>query len=379
MAQIELNGMQVNEVFSKIQDAGITRADAAMLVSGWIFENFGRVRRTFNYATAFPPDDADCVAQFARSFAHEDWVDGESVVQASETTGEEGFNLRFHRIESDLDALGRDAAQAFACLAEMRRDIRVLLDELRAEINRINSDLFDCCGDNDRTGVRPTVELGNFGNLVDNARFMGTTRFFEKEVSLWQTDRGTLILPAVQTVNVDILTDDRVKIPADMARFTLESRAVQNFVRQQPRGFSKEEFVKNFGNERLRSGVSVREALAILPAGASFENLEQMLDQVSDRQAAALRTTAGAQATIATTFGLEADEATVGKASVERLSALPSGVRAALLNNGITTVEQLGQADPDKLSELFRQEGVEASLGQAVEWGTLARTLTRLR
>lgn len=45
------------------------------------------------------------------SFAHQDWVDGEDVGQAEQTTGEDGFNTRFHRIESDLDALGSDFAQ----------------------------------------------------------------------------------------------------------------------------------------------------------------------------------------------------------------------------------------------------------------------------
>src|SRR5262245_22170296 len=124
--KIEVQGKTADEIFNLAIDKGISRSDAAVLVSGWIFENFGRTARTFNYAQAFAAVEAECVARFARSFQHADWIDGESVVQAETTTVEEGFNLRFHRIETDLDALGADVSRAFACLAEMRRSLRSL-------------------------------------------------------------------------------------------------------------------------------------------------------------------------------------------------------------------------------------------------------------
>jgi hypothetical protein len=41
---------------------------------------------------------------FERTFFHSDWVDGEDLVQAE---SDNGFNVRFHQIEDDLDALGR--------------------------------------------------------------------------------------------------------------------------------------------------------------------------------------------------------------------------------------------------------------------------------
>jgi hypothetical protein len=123
--------------------AGFSGDQAEILVS--ILEVVGQTRRTFDYATSFPALDPNCVATFARSFEHQDWIDGESVVQAEQTTGEEGFNLRFHRIEQDLDRLGGDVAKAFLCMAAMRTSLRYLLDEIRAEINRLNNDVYECC------------------------------------------------------------------------------------------------------------------------------------------------------------------------------------------------------------------------------------------
>ena len=128
-SQLELEGKSVQSVFDEITKVGVSSVDASILISSWIFENFGKSKRVFNYQQAFPAADPACVARFNRTFQHADWVDGESMVQAQQTPGEDGFNARFHRIESDLDAVKSDLVQSFACLAAMRAGMRVLLDE----------------------------------------------------------------------------------------------------------------------------------------------------------------------------------------------------------------------------------------------------------
>lgn len=112
-------------------------------------------KRVFSYSAPFVQTAPACQAGFVRSFVHTDWIDGESVVQAGENTLEEGFNLRFHRIEDDLDALAADVARAFVCLGEQRTALSKLLDELRVEINRINSDIHACCGTGSGGWTRP--------------------------------------------------------------------------------------------------------------------------------------------------------------------------------------------------------------------------------
>src|SRR4051812_29352272 len=114
MAIADLTGttMTAEDIFDKLTKTGVSKTEAQLVVANWILGNAGFLPRGFAFNTPFAADEPDCAPQFARSFAHEDWIDGENVVQAEQTTGEEGFNLRFHRIEADLDALGRDVAQA---------------------------------------------------------------------------------------------------------------------------------------------------------------------------------------------------------------------------------------------------------------------------
>src|SRR4051794_28328141 len=133
--QLELEGKPVNAIYQELLAQGLNSSDAAVLVGSWIYENFGRSKRTFSFHQAFPASDPTWVAKFVRSFIHQDWVDGESVVQAQQTTGEDGFNARFHQIENDLDGVRGDVLKAFACLVEMRASVRAMLDEIRAELN----------------------------------------------------------------------------------------------------------------------------------------------------------------------------------------------------------------------------------------------------
>ena len=94
-----LSGISVDSVIKRITDTGIADHDAALIVSGWIFENYGRTRRTFNFAQSFPSTMEACMPPaFVRAFVHQDWTDGEDVVQAGETVNDEGFNSRFHKI-----------------------------------------------------------------------------------------------------------------------------------------------------------------------------------------------------------------------------------------------------------------------------------------
>jgi predicted flap endonuclease-1-like 5' DNA nuclease len=139
--ELDVQGVNASELYAKMTDVGVSQVDAKLLVGSLLIDIFGKRPRTFNYVTPFPGADAACTSDFVRTFQHEDWVDGESVVQAEETTGELGFNRRFHEIEADLDALGADVALAFTCLASMRSSLRALLDELRGELNRINAQL----------------------------------------------------------------------------------------------------------------------------------------------------------------------------------------------------------------------------------------------
>jgi hypothetical protein len=375
-AELDLDGMTPNVVFEKLLDRGISRSDAAVLIGGWIFNNFGKAKRVFNYAEPFPAVQPACTGAFQRSFQHADWVDGESLVQAEQSVGEEGFNARFHRIEADLDALGTDVSKAFACLAEMRASLRKLLDEVRAELNRLNNDVHECCHRTTRPGVI-VDPFPNFGGLIQNTQFVGTSVLNGKTVSIWQTNQGMMMLPGVSTIGIDVLADFRVTTVGQLARMFAETKAIQDaFPGPQ---VSKRELVQRFGAERAGDGRTLRELVAILPDAAVFGSLDQMVDAVAEREAAVLRTTGASRAAVADAFGLQTEVETVAKASVDRFQTIPSRVREVLIRKGVDTMEKLGKVSANQMIEMTKAEGIDVSRGEAAEWLAGVKTLNQAR
>ncbi len=147
--------VSLDEILTTANELNMSQEQTLNFLWGAIDLVKQKSKRVFSYSQPFATTDTDCGAQFARSFVHQDWIDGESVVQAETNTLEEGFNSRFHKIEDDLDALSADIAKAFVCLAEQRAEISKLLGEIRTEINLINGDIHDCCHKSDGTVVWP--------------------------------------------------------------------------------------------------------------------------------------------------------------------------------------------------------------------------------
>jgi hypothetical protein len=131
-----VGGFDANDVYANIVSAGVSKDAASRFVGEWLIDKYWRLGHAFSYATVFPAVEEHCVPHFVRSFLHQDWQDGEDLVQAEQGAGEDGFNFRFHRIEDDLDALAADAAESFLCLAEMRQKVRAMFDEVSIESTR---------------------------------------------------------------------------------------------------------------------------------------------------------------------------------------------------------------------------------------------------
>jgi hypothetical protein len=365
---LTLSGMKVEEVYDSLIQGGVAIPEAATIISDWIFENLGRTRRTFNYRTEFPEVEPACAATFVRTFQHDDWVDGESVVQAEQTGGEDGFNARFHRIEADLDALGADVAQSFTCLAELRSDLRKLLDEIRAEVNLLNADVYECCRG------KPLPGGGRFGGfeVIRDFEFVATAKFLDKDVHVFQTQAGLAMLPAIEQIAVDPVFDPRIRHAGDLGRFVVEDpRVTKRF----PGNLTKRAFVEAFGTDLTKSGEPVSEVLAILPDDAKFGSVDSLVETVAERQASALRTTSLGTAAIEAAFGLEPG-GSVADASVERFSAIPRRGRVALATAGIDTVGKLAGVAPKRVVAILKKEGLVASAADAAEWSAQARALT---
>ncbi|MEV0154963.1 hypothetical protein AB0H57_14620 [Micromonospora sp. NPDC050686] len=374
--EINYDGLTVGELYETFTKAGIDKSEASVLVSSWIFENVGTAKRVFNYAEPFPAVEPSCAPpSFVRTFTHSDWVDGEDVVQAGQTTGELGFNERFHRIEHDLDHLGTDVAKAFSCLAAMRVSLRKLLDEIRAELNRLNATTHDSGA---ITGGPLVVD--KYPNYplaaLDFGRYMGTTMFLDKKVSVWQTRQGTVVLPAVETVGVDAVAGTKLKGAAQLNRYLFERDDPRRRFPQQVR---VEEFVRVFGDEVLTDGRTVRDVLRTLPADGVYDNLDRMVVELGEREAAMVRTTTGAPAAVAAALGVDTALQSVSDGDVATLTAVPTRARQALVKAGINTIGALAKTPSEKLVSIMKENQVGATMGDAAEWTAYAQTLTRLR
>jgi hypothetical protein len=89
----------------------------------------------FNYQFPVPTTDPNCKSTFTRVFHHDDWVDGQDVVQAQQTSEEEGFNARFHKLERDVDALGENLKSAFAAIEILRGQVVAALNDIKNQFN----------------------------------------------------------------------------------------------------------------------------------------------------------------------------------------------------------------------------------------------------
>ncbi|MBQ0901079.1 hypothetical protein [Micromonospora sp. U21] len=373
-SEINYDGVTVTELYETFTKHGIPASDASVLVSSWIYENVGTAKRVFSYAEPFPAVEPGCAPPpFARTFAHSDWVDGEDVVQAGQTPGEQGFNERFHRIEHDLDHLGADLAKAFSCMAAMRVSLRRLLDEIRAEINRLHSTVHEKKVDG---GPLLVDKIPNYIGALDFGKYMGTTMFLDKKVSIWQTKAGTIVLPAVETLGVDVVAGPKLKGAAQLDRYTAEHEDVrQRF----PREVKLSEFIRVFGEDELADGRLVRDVLKVLPAETAYPSVDAMLAEVSEREAVIVRTTVGAQAAVAAALGIETELENVGDADIAMLTGVPTKARAALARSGISTLGKLAEAPAEQVLAIMKEAQVRADVGDAAEWTGYARTLSKLR
>ena len=356
----------VDSLFTFLRDTGAAEDTAGLLISEWLAENLGKRRRSFQFRTDFPEAMAECAAAFERSFAHTDWVDGESVVQASETPTEEGFNKRFHAIEDDLDAVKQDLLTAFACLAEMRRTLRAMFNELVTEINTINS-LID-------TG--PTVPtFPTFPGVVNQGTFAGTVKFMERDMALWNTPQGLFMLPATPQPAPDLRNPRFDSAGILQGKFLEQADIAQTFPDKVP----VKDLVEKFGDEVLSDGRTVRDVVNILPSDFVAANLGDLVDQVAEREAGAIRTEVGATNAITSNLGISFGNEAVATAPVANATFVPQDASTVLNNAGVSTIAELANADPVKVQKQLATAGVAVTPATVAGWQGIAKTLTKLR
>jgi hypothetical protein len=95
----------------------------------------------FQFQVQIAQTAPECVLDYQRKFVHQNFVEGVTVVQAEPSPDDPGFNLRFHAIEAEFDAIAVELLLSSNCVAELRRELFELTQELAAKITEIDGKL----------------------------------------------------------------------------------------------------------------------------------------------------------------------------------------------------------------------------------------------
>jgi hypothetical protein len=369
--ELTIENMKAQDVYENITKAGVSASDASVFVGDWLVKTHGGNQRVFDYKTAFATTEPDCTAHFTRTFDHADWVDGESVVQAGQTVGEDGFNLRLHHIEADLDSLGDDVRKAFECLAEMRTALASVLAEIKTELNRINADVFVLMSKSGGTGG------GGLGGTVKTGTFLGAQKFFDKNVMVWETDQGIMMLPGIAPVGGDPVINPRIDRAVALSKLLAAHPEVGQAITG---GMTKEQIIAQFGTLSLAGDPPMSELIDIVPADARFTDAAALNETVTEREAAAARTSGLADAVLAANFAaLGATLDKVADVGIDATVSIPEATRTGLLAAGIATVGALAAASPDEVRNKLAAQGVDVNAPTAAGLVTQAKALSLIR
>lgn len=390
----------ISGVAAEIAGKNLSQVEIAGHIADLLVSNGGFIvsvlnqARVFNYSDLLAATDPQCTTDFARTFHHTDWIDGESVVQAEQTTFEDGFNFRFNRIGDDLDHLGSDLAQAFACIAELRASVRASLLELRSEINQINKDVHECCKEDSGGGGGFTLP-GDFVLPGTVGTWMGNTIIGEKEFLVYESLGRYELVPKVEfrigdiiggaggggVVNPGDVVFDRGRLahPAELAKWFEADREVQDFIRGSgANGVTVAELNERFGDRVINAdtGLTLKDTIVNVPPETRFSNPTELVDTMIELESSVVRNLRDASV-VTNAFGVN-DRTEIGTASVATLDLVSPEVSEALTSAGINTVDELSNLNTARLRTALRRSGITIENSDAVAVLTNARTISRL-
>jgi hypothetical protein len=169
-----INGTASEVVAKTLQDSGLSSATVAEIIGGWFVGVTGAAEPVpFRFTTVVEATDPGCDVTYSRQFAHTDWIDGESRVQAGLTPEELGFNARFHAVENEFDAIADQLEGLGSCAAGIRADLVGVVRELEAKITALQNEIH----------ARRQEETPPTG-----PKFLGTVTIDEQPILITQFD-----------------------------------------------------------------------------------------------------------------------------------------------------------------------------------------------
>ena len=353
---------------------GIAKVDAARLVNNLVAVNLGQSPRHFVFSSALPTTDPPaCAPTFVRSFSHQDWVDGESVVQASESADDKGFNWRLNAIAADLDALHADAVRMSGCMSTLRQTLVQALQDVAAELNRLDSDVAGL------TLKVPPVTPWNV-NVADAPQFLGVRELDGNKVTMWKAGGNVMVLPGVDTVALQDTVSQRLGTGALISNFASQN---PQFAQDLAASMSVSDLITKYGADPLGDGRTVAQALTVLPLTATYANPQAVVDAVNGQEQAFLRSTIGSVDAVGAVIGVTSDGTALANVSptaiATAVAGAPTGLASALTKAGLVTISDVASVPSDQLVTRLAQQGVQLTPAQAVELSTRASMIAGLR
>jgi hypothetical protein len=192
----------------------------------------------------------------------------------------------------------------------------------------------------------------------------------DKKVNLWRNTSGELMLVPYQSQSPSrIWSATSAPGPANWPRCSARTRTLKG---RFPAAVTKKDLVGTFGEVKTWSGLSIREIVGILPVTAQYPPLDQMVEDVAERNAATIRVTEGAAAALGVVWG--ADRTTAySNIPVANLTMVSGNVKAALIKNNVKTMSDLAKLDPQKFADMTNAEEIK----ETANFSDLKRSVCR--
>lgn len=364
-------GIDPNVLVEQIVTKGVPKYDAIKLINDLVAVNLGQLPRRFSYSVSLPNHDDSCLPAFSRSFEHTDWIDGESVVQAGESPGDRGFNWRFTALGTDLDSLAADVVRLYACLEQLRGSLVTALQDVAAELNRLNNDVADL---HTKTPA-PKV----FPYAVENApKFLGIREFDGSKVTMWQQGANVVMLPGIHTADLSFTVTQRLQTGGLVARALSVD---EDLARVLKGGAIVSEVIAKFGDAQLGDGRTLGQGLAIL-APESRVDEKTIVDLVNTQEQAFLRSTVGSIDAVSAVLGTTSTGAPLVSVNPGLLAGAirdaPPALGSALDAAGLSTIDKLVAVPHRTLITQLKEQGVTITPAQARELSARASMIAGL-
>jgi len=378
-----LNGTSSTLVAKTLQGAGLNDSMVAEIIGGWFVGATGSTQPApFDFTTDVQTTDPNCAITYTRDFAHIDWIDGESRVQAGMTPEELGFNARFHSLENEFDAIAAQFGQLGSCVAEIRSDLVGVVRELEAKITTLQTEVH-ALQQAKKADQKPTI--------------LGTTKVADKEVLITQfadefkfvdfasmplagglTGGGGVVGPRPEVFDPVVWQPDKFVDFADGLRRTFTSPEVEElFAAGGPVTVGDLRTSPSTATLVLPTGEALGSVLAALPTDTTFDSsnlavgmlLEHTVSELPDTNLGSVRTS------VLTGEAVDRTGAALLNSSVVGLG-LDQPTATALSTAGLGTVGNLSTADPLVVAGALANAGVDPGVaGSLVARAGVARAI----